>query len=243
MSNFCRTNLVPVSGIRSIYPDPDRPDQKLDVSELINIRFLATDAFEALKALDFQVTLNKGNLLISDLFRPWDVQAKAYDDWVHGRRSSYAAPPGHSWHMAGRAIDIDVIGLRFESKPKQEWLRAFWDIAIPMGWRAIISEPNMGVSECWHFQFLGKDWSYLASKTSDGELAMAAILDAGKWEQNEPKLQNLFLQAQLNRLQRLTNAPWLVLDGDVGPKTVAAMKIALNASCTVETAIQKLVKM
>ena len=235
-----RTKLVPVAGVASSYDDPKNPGQKLDVSQLTVAHFLTPDTNRALHQLDWKIQESKGKLYLSDLYRSWSMQAKAYEDWLEGKREDYVAPPGKSFHMAGRAIDIDINHLGF-GENKEHWLDILWGIALPLGWEPIVDSPKMGQSEAWHFQFLGDDWSKL--KATDGEIAQCAILDAGQWEQNDPNLQNKFLQAQLNRLQRLTNARWLVLDGDIGKHTRQAMKALQIQSCTVETAIEKLVTM
>jgi hypothetical protein len=239
-----RTNLIPVGGITSSYSDPKNPSVKLDISKLTGICFLTPDTNQALQKLNLQIQLQGGTLFVSDMFRSWDVQAKAYNDWIAGRRDDYAAPPGQSFHMAGRAIDIDTANLSFAGKKKADWLKIFWSIALPIGWAPIISKPDAGLSESWHFQFLGKDWAHLVGKSADGEIAKCAILDAGLWDSKDPLLSVLFLQSQCNRLsERPGCPPVLRVDGDLGPKTKAFISALLGPSWTVQSATQRLINL
>ena len=47
-------------------------------------------------------------LVINDAWRSYDTQAKAYSDWKAGiKKAPSVAPPGHSRHESGMAMDID----------------------------------------------------------------------------------------------------------------------------------------
>src|SRR5262249_20626296 len=47
-------------------------------------------------------------LLLSDMFRSYDMQRQAYLDFKEGRKKAYSPPPGGSMHESGRAMDIDL---------------------------------------------------------------------------------------------------------------------------------------
>src|SRR5215475_10926555 len=44
----------------------------------------------------------------SDLFRDYDMQKSAHEDFVAGRKKAFSPPPGGSFHEAGRGMDIDL---------------------------------------------------------------------------------------------------------------------------------------
>ncbi len=232
-----RTSLVQVSGIPSTYFAP-KTKTRLDVSELPAICHLTADTKMGLVVLRSHVRMQGGagaDLYVSDLYRSWAMQAKAYNDWTAGKRKDYAAPPGASFHMAGRAIDIDLKSLKMP-------LSDFWTLSAELGWRPIISDPDATKSEAWHFQHLGQDWTHLVGKLADGEIAKCAILDAGQWKQDDPDLPVLFLQAQCNRLSnRPGSPPVLRVDGALGPKTKAFVTDFLGPSWTLQSANQRLI--
>ena len=241
MPRFSRTNLISVAGIASTYSSPQDPTNKLDVSKLTGICFLTPDTNQALHNLNNQVKVQGGSLFVSDLFRSWAIQKKANDDWIAGKRSDYAAPPGESFHMAGRAIDIDTQHLSFAC-PKNQWLSKFWTIAQAVGWRPIISNPDASLNESWHFQYLGKDWSHLIGQVDDGQIAKCAILDSGQWDATDPLFPILFLQSQCNRLCSVPKTPSaLILDGHLGPKSQSFVTGLLGPSWTVQSACEKLI--
>jgi hypothetical protein len=180
---------------------------------------MPVDAFQALQQLNTVVKLNGGSLYVTDAFRSWTEQSGAYADFVAGRRKDYVAPPGESWHNAGRACDFDIYHLNFQSVPEENWLDKFWTIAKPLNWVPIISEPNMTLSEAWHFQYLGTDWRRLSGSLNDGLLARAAVLDCGQWLQTDPFIKTRIVQAEA---MRASQTP-LVTDGQIGPKTFAAL--------------------
>jgi hypothetical protein len=238
MQTRTRTKLQSVQGIASIYTRSLNSLAKLDVSELTGICYLTADTDQALHELNIQTQIQGGCLYISDMFRSWTVQDKAYRDWKAGKRSAYAAPPGQSFHMSGRAIDIDIQHFGFAS-PRQHWLERFWSIAIPIGWYPIVSKPDSRLTESWHFQFLGQDWRHLVKKMPDGQIAKCSILDAGQWNPKDPHLSELFLQAQCNRL---STDSVLTMDGIIGPKTKSIVATILGHSWTgIDPAIDQLI--
>lgn len=237
-----RTLLQAGSGIGTTYFNAS--GSRLDLSHLSNSCWLTPDCIEALLQLQHNITAVGGKLYVSDAFRGWDLQSKAYDDWKQGHRKDFAAPPGQSFHGAGRAVDIDVYSLEFNNN-KSTWLDKLWSIAIPLGWHPIVGEPDMSLSECWHFQYPGNDWHDMARTAPDSLVAQCATLDVGKWNpQEDPsKLQILFLQSQLNRVQAHTDGPYLILDGILGTHTRRTIDDLLGTSWTVESAIEKVIKL
>lgn len=215
-----RTTLIQIEGLKSSYNDPNNPTQKLDISKLKSMCWSAQDTFVALQKLFLAVENAGGTLFISDLFRSWAVQEAAYQAWVRRERRAYAAPPGESFHMSGRAVDFDVYNLNFR-EDKSQWLRTLWDLAIPLGWHPIIAEPRLETSECWHFEFPG-EWSAAYAKLPNAMVAKCSILDSGNWnDSHDPNLTlNMFIQAQLIRLGYLNVIP----DGYIGPVTSGVLK-------------------
>ncbi len=62
------------------------------------------------------------DLVLSDLFRSYDMQLQANLDYVTGKKKAYSPPPGGSLHEAGRAFDLDLGKLKKIGLPK------FWTI-------------------------------------------------------------------------------------------------------------------
>lgn len=47
-----------------------------------------------------------GRLVLSDLFRSYDMQLQAHLDWKIGKKRAYSHPPRGSLHEAGRYVYI-----------------------------------------------------------------------------------------------------------------------------------------
>jgi hypothetical protein len=215
-----RVHLIEASGIASSYKKKYRPKERLDISAFSagdRGSSICPDMFQALLKLDTQVKLKKGNFYIIDLFRSWKAQDAARKAYEAGKKRAYVAPAGGSFHTSGRAVDISVKELGFEGVEKKDWLQLFWDLAKPLGFRPIITVPDLGMSECWHFDFPGP-WAEAYDKLSYSEVAKCAILDVGEWNpsENEEKVQRMFVQSQLIRLGHYTVG---TIDGVFGPKT------------------------
>lgn len=220
-----RVELIPASGILSSYKKKYKPKERLDVSCFNNAgqrgNYICPDMFEALLKLDSVVRQNKGQFYIIDLFRSWDIQAAARKAYETGKKRAYVAPAGGSFHTSGRAVDISVKELNFKDKEKEDWLKFFWDLAMPLGFRPIISIPDLGISECWHFDYPG-EWTEAYDKLSYSEAAKCAILDVGEWNPSlsKEKAQKMFIQSQLIRLGHYDIGK---VDGIFGPKTLKAI--------------------
>jgi len=217
-----RIELAEANGISSIYKRKFRPKERLDISQFNNSgqrgNFICPDMFEALKKLDSVVRMNGGHFYIIDLFRSWAVQAKARQEYKTGKKRAFVAKPGGSFHNGGRAVDISVKELNFIGMDKDEWLKYFWDLAIPLGFQPIIKIPDLGVSECWHYDYPGTDWQHAYDKVHYTEIAKCATLDVGEWDPSEKKekVRKMFIQAQLIRLGYYEIGR---VDGILGSKT------------------------
>jgi hypothetical protein len=89
-----------------------------------------------------------GKLILSDLFRSYDMQAQAHNDYISGKKKAYSPPPGGSFHEAGRAFDLDLSFIKVS-------LSEFWSIAAKYNIVPIIPEPKASFSEAWHFDCRG----------------------------------------------------------------------------------------
>lgn len=218
-----RIELVPAKGLQSSYIGK-KTGKRLPVEVLKESSYICPDMFEALVKLDELVRLNKGTLYITDLLRLWTVQAKLHEEYKIAKDDPnikdkpFAAPPGGSFHQAGRAVDFDTKNLNFEGVAKEEQLDLFWTLCKPLGFKPIINIPDEGMSENWHFDFPGDDWSEAYSKMNYGEVAKCAILDIGGWNplEDEEKVRKMFIQAQLIRLGYYEIGK---VDGIIGSKT------------------------
>src|SRR5687768_10225447 len=108
----------------------------------------APDTRAALYAIRSDVEMSAGALRLSDLFRSYEMQRKAHEDYATGKKSAYSPPPGGSMHEAGRAFDIDLAAIRMP-------LAQFWQIAAKWHVVPIVSQPDSTLSESWHFECRG----------------------------------------------------------------------------------------
>ena len=121
-----------------------------------------------------------GELYLSDMFRSYEMQFQANNDYVTGKKKAYSPPPGGSMHESGRAFDLALGDLGVT-------LRAFWDIAGPLGVLPIIERADSRLSEAWHFDCRGSHGKvydyYLAGKADNFQpytaMAVSAIMSAG----------------------------------------------------------------
>jgi hypothetical protein len=179
------------------------------------------DTQKALIAIGEAVEKKGGRLILSDLFRSYDMQLQAHLDFVTGRKKAFSPPPGGSMHEAGRAFDLDLDSLKIK-------LADFWKIAEKFGVFPIIEEPKAGVSESWHFDCRGshqKVYEYYKAKkgtnmkaytamSASGILSIGVRVDAFGKNQTDAAI-----QAGLIRLGfELGN-----IDGDIGQKTRIAL--------------------
>lgn len=183
------------------------------------------DMAKAIKVLSAEITKAGGSLILSDLFRSWDMQQQAYLDCQTGKKTAYSPPPGGSMHEAGRAMDIDLSKIKIH-------LLDFWKIAKPLGFMPIIAEPNPRTSEAWHFDFRGSHqlvYDYYLRMPRDKRnmkpyeaMAMSAITDNTDlpYTRQIGNLGVLRCQCMLVRLGKDIG----LLDGFAGNKTNTALQ-------------------
>lgn len=163
-----------------------------------------------------------GRLVLSDLFRSYEMQAAAHDDFVKGRKKAFSPAPGGSFHEAGRAFDLDLSTLKIS-------LADFWALVKPIGLVPIIDTPDPKKSESWHFECRGShqlvsDY-YKAGKGKNFDspykaAAASAICSIGvKVDKFGANQDAAYVQSGLIRL----GADIGNLDADIGQRTRAAL--------------------
>lgn len=163
-------------------------------------------------------------LLLSDMFRSYEMQRQANLDFKEGRKKAYSPPPGGSMHEAGRAMDIDLGAIGIP-------LSRFWEIAKAHGFSPIIDAPISSRSEAWHFDCRGshglvyeyvqqgKAGLHIAPYT---QMAYSAILAIGVRVDEVADQGTAFLQSALIRLG-FDPGP---IDGALGTRTQRSMRDA-----------------
>ena len=164
------------------------------------------------------------DLRLSDLFRSYDMQKEAHEDYVQGRKKAFSPAPGGSMHEAGRAMDIDLASMGVP-------LKRFWEIAAARGFFPIIDTPDTSRSEAWHFDCRGShDFVYQYVKSGKAghsmapytQMAQSAIVAIGVQVDQVPDQDIAFQQAALIRLGF---APGRI-DGIIGDRTRGALRDA-----------------
>jgi hypothetical protein len=208
------TPLIEIT-VASIYGDKPLPDR------------MAKCTPDTARALEGVVTdlRNLGHdLRLSDLFRSYDMQKAAHEDYVEGRKKAYSPPPGGSMHEAGRAMDIDLSSMGVP-------LAQFWEIARARGFFPIIDAPNPSHSESWHFDCRGSHdmvYQYVRSGKAGAsippytQMAQSAILAIGVTVDKVPDQGAAALQAALIRLGFDPGR----IDGAIGDRTRRALEDA-----------------
>lgn len=164
------------------------------------------------------------DLRLSDLFRTYDMQRQANQDYVQGRKKAYSPPPGGSMHEAGRAMDIDLSSIGVA-------LAQFWEIAKARGFSPIIDSPIPTRSESWHFDCRGSHdaiYKYVQQGNAGSsippytQMAHSAILAIGVRVDALPDQSVGYLQSALIRLGFDPGR----VDGVMGERTLGAMRNA-----------------
>jgi hypothetical protein len=180
------------------------------------------DMVAAIANIAHDLTAHGGRLVLSDLFRSYDMQMQSHLDYVNGKKKAFSPAPGGSFHEAGRAMDLSLDDLHMP-------LANFWELAKVYRVVPIINSPNAGLSEAWHFECRGShqlviDY-YKAGKGNNFASAYAAgaasaILAVGvrvdKFGAAQKEAQ---LQAALIRCGYTIGN----LDGAIGAQTLAAL--------------------
>jgi len=185
-----------------------------------------------------------GAFLLSDLFRSYDMQRQAHEDFVTGKKTAFSPPPGGSMHEAGRAFDIDLTAMRVP-------LADFWVIAAEWQVVPIIAEPKPKQSESWHFECRGShqlvyDY-YKAGKGANfpkpaQAMAASAIVSIGvRHDGYNGREKAAYVQSGLIRLGFELGS----MDGDIGTKTKKALEAAHIAAGSIDAqldAVEALLK-
>lgn len=178
------------------------------------------DTAAALHAVVADLRALGHELLISDLFRSYEMQKAAHLDFVEKRKKAFSPAPGGSMHEAGRAMDVDLASAGVP-------LARFWEIAKANGFVPIISTPDASQKECWHFDYRGSHgvvYDYAKSGRAGtgapySQMARSAIAAIGVQLDTVADQGIAYLQAGLIRL----GADPGTIDGVMGDRTRAAL--------------------
>lgn len=179
------------------------------------------DTFNAIFKITQELEKKGGKLILSDLFRSYDMQAQSHQDYIAGRKKAFSPPPGGSFHEAGRGFDLDLNAIKIP-------LADFWTIAAKYNVVPIISQPKTNVSEAWHFDCRGShqlvyqyyvegkgtNFKPYTAAAASGILAIGVNVDAFGSNQNQAAI-----QSGLIRLGKTIGN----IDGQIGKNTHKAL--------------------
>lgn len=208
------TPLLPVI-IDSIYNGKPLPKR---------MALCTPDMFTAIFATKADLKATQTNdLVLSDLFRSYDMQLQAHLDFVTGKKTAFSPLPGGSMHEAGRAFDLDLAKIRKLTLPK------FWPLAANRGLSPILKSPDPKQDEAWHFDCRGSHdlvYKYYIAKNGDNfaspyaAMAASAIISIGqKVDALGNDVRPAYIQSGLIRLGKVIGD----LDGQIGPRTRQAL--------------------
>jgi hypothetical protein len=200
---------------------------------------LAEDAAASLEQVKLGFATKHALFRLTDAYRDPAEQAKAHNDYVTGKKTSYSPPAGSSMHEAGRAIDVDLAALIHPgSVPAGYTLMDEGDVRNVLATHSWIAIANQGdphsvdVKESWHFEFRGpfqKVYNETLSATKNHSqaytaMAKAAIADLSKDTAEAEKPARRTLRkgdkgAEVVELQAALDMPLNQIDGDFGAKT------------------------
>ena len=182
------------------------------------------DMYRAVLSIQKELKGRGGELILSDLYRSYDVQKQANLDYLAGRKTAYSPPPGGSMHEAGRAMDIDLSKIKVS-------LAVFQSIARKYGVTPIINQSDAGLKEAWHFDCRGSHgrvYDYYKKGKARNMLPYEAMTASAILSLGQPvdrfgcNSRMAFIQSGLIRLGYDIGE----MDGCIGPKTNAALKLA-----------------
>lgn len=212
-----KTPLVPIDW-PSIYPGKNGVKGPLPQ----RMAHCTPDMKAAIEKVSAALQAKGGKLVLSDLFRSYQMQFDAHQDFVTGRKKANSPPPGGSLHEAGRAFDLDLGAIHV-------LLADFWTLAAPIGLVPIIDQPKSSVSESWHFECRGSHQRvydyYKAGKGTNFDkpykaMAASAIVSVGvKVDKFGADQDAAYVQSGLIRLGDAIGS----MDGVIGAKTKAAL--------------------
>ncbi|HAM99050.1 MAG TPA: hypothetical protein DCQ26_10620 [Marinilabiliales bacterium] len=214
-----KTPLIPIT-----FPSIYKSKEGNPISLPKRMAQCTPDMYRALQVLSAHVKAHGGELVLSDLFRSYDMQFQANLDYVSGKKKAYSPPPGGSLHEAGRAMDIDLKKLKIK-------LNDFWILAAKQGVVPIINSPDTKLNEAWHFECRGSHtlvYNYYQNGKGTNmkpyqAMGISAILAAGiQVDRFTGKNSEAVIQCGLIRLgYHIGN-----IDGQIGAKTNTALKKA-----------------
>lgn len=203
---------VNVTGIRSIYDTSTRED--LDISELHHgiMGNFTREGVVALYALRKEVEdKNGGKLRVTDMFRTWNMQAQAHQDYITGKKKALSPPPGESFHGAARSTDWDIALIDETLNPigvGKKGFDLFWEIYNDLGFTGVLVNryrPDRNATEAWHIDFMGS-FKALYDRQGYKAAAIVANMDAigNNFIGQEPEyIKNMRIQAYLLHLRLL----------------------------------------
>ena len=124
-------------------------------------------------------------------------------------------------HNGGRAIDVDVNTLK--AAYGKEYLDAFWPVAARHGFTPVITRPEEGKSESWHYDHFSC-WTAVRDRLGYEHAGMCAAVvvgQAGEWQGDDRVLQALLLRAGFDIGEA---------DGAWGARSEKALKLAIGGS-------------
>lgn len=200
--------------IKSSY-DGDLPDQ---------LARCTPDMLAAIRQIAADLKVMRAQLVLSDLYRTYEMQLQAHLEYLTGKKRAYSPPPGGSMHEAGRAFDLELDEIR------RITLATFWEVAERYGVAPIIDTPSSGKDEAWHFDCRGSHgrvYDYYRAGHGDNfgspyrAMAASAIVSTGQ------KVDDLgedpvpgYIQSGLIRLGQEIGD----MDGRIGPRSRAGLE-------------------
>jgi hypothetical protein len=180
------------------------------------------DTYTAIMNIAKDLAKKGGKLILSDLFRSYDMQMQSHLDFISGKKRAFSPPPGGSFHEAGRAFDLDLDAMKIS-------LADFWVIAAKYAVTPIIKQPKPNISEAWHFDCRGSHqlvFDYYENRKGNNfkpytAAAASAILSIGVHvDAFGANQQQAALQTCLIRLGKEIGN----IDGNIGRKTQTALE-------------------
>jgi hypothetical protein len=180
------------------------------------------DTHLAILSIASDVANAGGKLILSDLFRTYEMQAQSHHDYISGKKKAFSPPPGGSFHEAGRAFDLDLSAIKMP-------LAKFWEIAAKYGVSPIIKQPNINASEAWHFDCRGShqvvykyyecakahNFKPYAAAVTSAILSLGVVADTFGVNQKQAAIQSCLIRLG----KEIGN-----MDGQIGSRTRQALE-------------------
>ena len=179
------------------------------------------DTYAAIFNIAKDLSKKGGRLILSDLFRSYDMQSQSHQDYIAGRKKAFSPAPGGSFHEAGRAFDLDLGAIKIS-------LGDFWKVAAKYGVLPILTQPKVTQSEAWHFDCRGSHqlvYQYYAdgkgtnfkpytAAAASGILSIGVNVDAFGLNQKQAAIQSCVIRLG----KKIGN-----MDGQIGKNTHKAL--------------------